>query len=96
MGETAMDGLSDRGSTPLSSTMCIHFRDDINLVRVHNNFFNISSDDASLLFRTFIFYPSVLCYNTGNKVFVWGIGYLVAMFIKGNAVNQIPFLKFCI
>jgi len=61
MGEAAMDGLSDRGSIPLSSTLCIHFQHDINVTGVGNNSFRISPDDALLLFRTFCFvYLSLL------------------------------------
>ena len=59
MEEADIGGLSDRGSNPLRSIRGIRFRVNLQVVRIHNDGFNISLDDAFLLIEAFVFYVQI-------------------------------------
>ena len=54
--ETLVDTVSDRGSTPLASTIQIHNCIYVDFVFMYDYLAHISLDDALLLFQAFVSY----------------------------------------
>jgi len=71
MGDAAMNGLSDRGSIPLSSITQTPVCIDIYMVRVNEYFLNVSLDDAFLLLRAFFFYIYIISQKLHNEFPGW-------------------------
>ena len=80
--ETLVDMVSDRGSTPLASTIKGHNFVYVDFILIDNYPVHISPDDARLLFRAFIFCICIFLKIAMNHLSSWRMGLGLKLFVR--------------